>query len=191
MKIERVTYYILFLFTLALSTYLLSISFQYFLSGATTVNKYDLGLGQLSNHNPKCTWLADDENIQGVINPFLRKDIKKSYLDAWGILNLSLRHKSNLGLEENFTDTKVDILSRQLSSRDTIIRDDLDHNLQLHFLSYDKQVVSFTDRAVILQTTIKAGPQTIRKIDTSDYKIVMTLNDGKWRVNKFVRTKRS
>ena len=101
------------------------------------------------------------------------------------------RHKSNLGLEENFTDTKVDILSRQLSSRDTIIRDDLDHNLQLHFLSYDKQVVSFTDRAVILQTTIKAGPQTIRKIDTSDYKIVMTLNDGKWRVNKFVRTKRS
>ncbi len=190
MKLERVTYYVFFLLTLAGSTYLLSIVLQFFLSGAKTVNKYDLGLGQLSNHNPECTWLPDDEDIKGVINPFLRKDIKKAYLDAWGILNLSLKHESDLGLAENFTDTKVDILSRQLSSQDTIIRDDLEHNLQLHFLSYDKQVASFTDRAAVLQTTVKSGPNSLSKRDTSDYKVVMTLNDGKWRVNKFVRTRK-
>jgi len=152
-------------------------------------NKYDLGLNQLSTHNPVCKWLADDSDIKGKMNPYLRKEIEESYLDSWGILNLSIRHKTDLGLRENFTDKKAKQLTGMLSSQDSIIREDRSHNLHLHFISYDKQVVSFTDKDVVLSTHIKSISGSILKMDTSDYKVIMTLNDGKWRVNKFIRIK--
>lgn len=187
MKLSRLPYYLLFLFILIVIIWILSSVFHYFHSGAKPENKYDLGLNQLATHQPKVNWLKDDKDIKGTMNPYLRKDIEDAYTDAWGILNLSIKHKTDLGLAENFSETKVYQIKEHLSSRDSILRDDQVHNLKLHFISYDKQVVSFTDYNMVMETKIKNLENTISRTDKANYKVLMTLNDGKWRVNKLLR----
>lgn len=187
MKASRLPYYFIFISILIGIVWILSSVFQYFHTGAKPINKYDLGLNQLAFHQPTVNWLKDDKDIKGTINPYLRKDIESAYLDAWGILNLSIKHKTDLGLAENFTEKKVKQIAEQLDSRDSILREDKVHNLKLHFISYDKQVVSFTDRGMQMETTIKSLEDNIYLEDKSNYKVLMTLNDGKWRINKMLR----
>lgn len=174
---------------LSVVIYGLASIFSYFHSSTGTVNKYDVGLSQLAHHTPPVTWLPDDPDIKGEINPYVRKEIEQSYIDAWGILNLSIQHQADLGLKENWSDRKTKQLTNTFTSSATIIREDLNHNINLHFISYDKQVVSFTDERVGLSTRIEHKGYVTTQTDTSDYKIIMTLDDGKWRVNKFLRVR--
>ena len=174
---------------LCLCLYGLANVLSYFKSGAQEVSKYNLGVHQLSDHKPKTKWLKDDEDIKGEINPYVRKDIEQSYLDAWGILNLSLKEQKDLGLKENFTTTKVKQITENFNSNIKFIREDIEHNLKLHFISLDKQVTSFTDHSVIMKTEFIKEDTSIILHDTSTYSIVMTLQDGKWKVNKFHRRK--
>lgn len=184
---NRIIYSVMTFLVLGLSVFLLSNIIRYFHTGQTVVNKYDVGLSQLLHHDPSTKWLRDDADIKGEINKYIRKDIEEAYLDAWGILNLSIKEQVDLGLKENFTDIKAKQLSNYLKSSHPINREDKNHNLQLHFISYDKQVVSFTDKRMQLETCIvENGIKSLIK-DTSDYKVIMTLKDGKWRINKLVR----
>ncbi len=172
---------------LSLCFYGLANVLSYFKTGAQKVSKYNLGVHQLSDHKPQTKWLPDDEDIKGDINPYVREDIEKSYIDAWGILNLSLKEQKDLGLKENFSKTKVEQITNKFNASSIITREDLKHNLQLHFISLDKQVVSFTDRNVIIRSEIISENSTVILQDTSTYNIVMTLQDGKWKINKFYR----
>jgi len=158
---------------LSLCLFALANVLSYFKTGAETVNKYDLGIHQLSNHNPNLKWLTDDQDIKGEINPYIRREIEQSYKDAWGILNLSLLHQKDLGLSENFTKTKVAQITEGFSFTSSINRSDL--------------IVSFTDYKMESETLIESNGFYYSLRDTSNYKIVMTLQDGKWKVNKFYR----
>lgn len=184
---HRLVYFMISFLTMALIVFLLGNLFRYFHSNNVVVNKYDIGLSQLRNHNPPLSWLEDDPDIKGEINKYIRKEITDAYLDAWGILNLSIKEQLDLGLKENFTETKAKQLRSALKADHGIRREDLSHNLNLHFISYDKQVVSFTDKEMILQICVMDRTKKSCVMDTSDYKVLMTLNDGRWRVNKMVR----
>lgn len=165
----------------------LSKCLAYFHTGAHQVNKYDLGLNQLKDHNPELSWLEDDKDIKGEINPFIRKEIEEAYKDAWGILNLSTKNQTDLGLEENFTKTKAEQIRSNFNERSGLQKEDLSHLLKLHFISLDKQVVAFSDKKMLSQIKSTASTNVVLYKDTSSYKVVMTLNDGKWRVNKLHR----
>lgn len=172
---------------LSLCFYGLANVLSYFKTGAQKVSKYNLGVHQLSDHKPQTKWLQDDADIKGDINPYIREDIEKSYINAWGILNLSLKEQKDLGLKENFSTTKVAQIIKNFNASSKILREDLEHNIQLHFISLDKQVVSFTDRNAITRTEIITENSTAILRDTSSYNVVMTLQDGKWKINKFYR----
>lgn len=159
----------------------------YFKTGAKKINKYDAGVRLLDNHNPIVTWLSDAKDIGGTINPYLRKEIQEDYLDAWGILHLSLNNQKDLGLEENFSAQKARQIRSSIQGNFKVTKEDLKHHLKLHFLSYDKQVASLTDYGAVIRTSVITNNKTATYYDTSDIKIIMTLNDGKWRVDKFVR----
>lgn len=172
---------------LGLCLFALASVLSYFNTGAEEISKYDLGVHQLSDHNPQVTWLADDKNIKGEINQYTRTEIEESYIDAWGILNLSIANQEDLGLSENFTKTKVSQIKESFYSNSSINRSDLNHNLKLHFISYDKQIVSFTDFNMEMETNLTSTNYQYTYRDTSSYAIVMTLQDGKWKINKFQR----
>ncbi len=181
----RWPYAIILLLILCLSVAALSKVLSYFKSGADANNIYELGHQLLSTHQPKIDWLNDDTNIGGEINQYIREEITQAYSDAWGILNKSMAEAKDLGLKENFTELKTKRLGRNISSTTPIIRDDLSHKLQLHFISLDRQVASFSD--VEATSTIKIPAHNISYADTSAYAVVMTLSDGKWQINKLQR----
>ena len=159
----------------------------HFKTGADQTNIYDLGLNLLENHNPEIKWLPDDSDIGGDINEYLREEISDSYSDAWGILNLSMAEGRDLGLRENFTERKTRIIQEAITSSQPVYRSDLKHLLKLHFISLDRQVVSFSDHKAISEITTLNNK--VIYSDTSSYQVVMTLDDGKWRINKMVRRK--
>lgn len=152
-------------------------------------NLYAIGQDLLLDHKPTINWLADDPDIKGEMNKYLRKEIEEAYSDAWGILNLSLKEKKDLGLSENFTEAQLPKITSAFFSPHTIDRQDLNHDLQLNFVSLDKKIISLAASNCITETKIVHSASEIITQDTAAYKIVMTLDDGKWRINKLIRTK--
>jgi len=164
----------------------LSSILSYFKSGAEKTIIYDQGHKILREHNPQITWLADDNKIGGEMNNYLRTNITQGYSDAWGILNLSMAKGSNLGLSENFTEQQVEQLINVIHPHNKVIKKDLSHLLKLHFVSLDKQVVSFSDKKMVTQVLLPESAN-LTLLDSSEYKVLMLLDDGKWRVDKLIR----
>ena len=184
----RLFYITITVMTLLLAIILVSRILGYVHSGAITESTYELGIAQLKNHNPSMKWLEDDSNIEGTMTKFLRKEIAEAYSDAWGLLNLSIVENKDLGLVGYYTKPKIDAIN-SISYEEGLItkRTDLSHQMKLHFISLDNQVISFTDYDVVLETTYTGTNKPITVRDTSDYRIIMTRNDGRWLVNKLVR----
>lgn len=186
-KVSRILPSILLAGIFILVTFTFSRVLAHFKNVIDSPNLYAIGQDLLQDHKPTLNWLSDDPDIKGEMNKYLRKEIAQAYSDAWGILNLSLKEKKDLGLSENFTEAQIPKIISSFSSLHIIDRTDLHHDLQLHFVSLDKKIISFTDRKCVIETKIKNSSSEIITQDTSEYKIVMTLDDGKWRVNKFIR----
>lgn len=184
---DRIIAALIALLVASIFIFAISSILTYFKTGAKKLNKYDAGISLLDEHNPKTTWLPDALNLGGEINPYVRESLQEAYIDAWGILHLSLKNQKDLGLRENFSDLKSQQIVESFTSSSKLIKEDLNHNLKLHFISKDKQVASLTDYAAIVKTSVLTENGIVEYFDTSDYKIILTLNDGKWRVNKFHR----
>ena len=168
-------------------TFLYSLSrlLAYFNSGAED-NIYYLSEEIFDSPDSEVTWLEDDDYIKGEINKYIRLDISKAYARAWHIRDLTLYHQKDLGLIEHFTPSLIDKITDSYSnmSSDSIKTQRINHHLKLHFISYDKQSVSFTDidseRSIIVGST--SDYDTLHF--SSSYDIVMTLDDGRWRIRQ-------
>lgn len=186
-KYRRLSHILLAITAMAIVVCMLSSILSYFHTGTSEINKYDKGISMLDNHDPETIWLEDDYDIGGNINEYIRKDIEDAYTDAWGILNLSIKEKTDLGLTERFSDEMVQKIIPTLDIEQPLLREDLIHKLKLHFISLDKQVISITDKDMVMSTTISENGHQNTIKDTSDYKVIMTLSDGKWKIHKLVR----
>ena len=179
-------FYLLFTcVTLVMAVILVSRILGYVHSGAASENTYELGIAQLKNHNPQMEWKEDDLDVRGEMTEYI--ELTQAYSDAWGMLNLSIIENKDLGLEGYFTKPKIEAINKLEYDGMITDRSDLNHNMKLHFISYDNQVVSFTDSDVVVETTVDVNGNSVTLKDTSDYRIVMTRNDGRWLVNKLVR----
>ena len=187
--ISRILAAIILVCFLVLLLFTLSKVFASFKGATNVVNIYKKVSSEFDHHHPYFKWLPDGENIVGKINPFLRSDISKAYLRSWASANLSIRDQKDLGLAEHYTDEMRSKITQYFDGDyDNVIESiDLNHELELHFISFDKQVVSFTDRNVRTIQRIKNEVQTPIQEEVFNYNVVMTLDDGKWRINKMVR----
>ena len=187
--IFRIIAAILLVCLLSFLLFIFSKVFASFRGSTNVVNIYKKVSSEFDHHHPYFKWLSDDEDIVGKINPFIRQDVQKAYLRSWASANLSIRDQRDLGLIEHFTDEMREKITQYFDEdhKSVIENIDLNHELQLHFISFDKQVVSFTDRNVRTIQRIKKNRQTPVVEEVYNYKVVMTLDDGKWRVNKMKR----
>lgn len=127
------------------------------------------------------TWLEDDSNIPGKLHPHLRLTIENAYGKARQILNLSNQQKRDLGLKDHFTKPMISkIKSAWNDNQITPTINTINHNLKLHFVSFDKTVISFSDLNTI--DSISINDQHHKQ--TKSYGITMLLEDGYWRIDK-------
>ncbi len=157
----------------------------YYKQGAEAEPMLHLTKDLLTSHHPEVAWLPDSKNLEGEINMYLRASISEAYAESWHMANLCLKNKSELGLADYFGERLAEAQKAAFPSNDTKIeRVDLKHHLKLHLLSLDKRLVAFSDSAVWLKKSIQShpeGPAIVQDFQHS-YSVIMTLEDGRWRV---------
>lgn len=118
------------------------------------------------------------------LNEYLRKEIAEDYLKAWQLKNL---HTDISGLSNtNYLDERIVEKSQNLHVADQLDNAkqiDLSHHLDLHFISLDRSIVSFTDKEVSLLSRIEYKDGSISYFrDTCQFEVLMRLTDGSWKI---------
>ena len=159
--------------------------YSYFKTGA---NNIDLALKiqkEALIHDPIYTW-NNDKNEGVELDEYTRQKIQDAYTAAWYILNRSNAEQKNLGLEDKFSKKMVNKITKHYEPGSSFLhnRVDLEHHINLHLFSYDRQIVSFSDQDIKLASVFKNHSSSASELmlDTLNFDIVMGLEDGYWKV---------
>ena len=150
-----------------------------------------------SYHVPMVEWDQPKEARGRLLEEYDNDKITLAYRNAWYFLNEALRKKSSVGLEDFFSENQIEEIELLIDTDNDYTEDrvDLEHNIDMHLFSIDKQVVAFKDSNIRIKRKIYKKQQLLIEEEIyKSYEVVMTLADGKWRVlhmkeveNDFVR----
>lgn len=173
--------FILFLLGMVLACSLL---WSYFHTGARPGDALHISQELRQEHTPSVSW--SDRGAEGIsgLDVYTRAEVEKRYIQAWELANLY--HEGNYnGLEDLFADSIRVQLENSIDhqSEQRIHRIDLRHNLELVHFSIDHQVIAFRDKGVIIKERLFENEDLINEWEIrKDYEVMMTLDDGRWRV---------
>ncbi len=163
----------------------------YLSTGADRSNMLHLDVKRTEVYLPELNW----ESLENPGRPMEMQtlgDLQKDYLDAWYVRNVAYQTNQPYGIEDYYTDSaRVNLFSliEWNKSQDIHIESTtLNHSPFLDFYSADGQLVSFTDKQVVQYQKIYKNNELIATVqDTSDYQVVMLLEDGFWRIRHQVK----
>jgi len=177
---------------LSLMVWVCSTTLFYFRTGAEWGPPADYNFNTLTQHAPEAQWVKFIPDQGLTLDTFLRKELAQSYLTAWQALNYGYRTKNTTIIKDHYAETQWAYLQGliQQQSDYQVEQADLSHNLYLHTFSLDKQLAAFSDRGVRIKKKIsRVEPlKTIYSdIQEADFDVVMTLDDGNWRIRHLQR----
>lgn len=180
------------LLMLALVVWLMSTVMVYFRTGAEWGLPADFSPNALLEYAPRANWVQAVPVFGEAPDTFQLQQIERGYLEAWQALNLALRTRDTTILKDHFAETVRPELQQLISQQEGywIEQADLSHRLSLHTFALDKQLAAFQDRGVRIKKRIIAqeGEQYIYSgVQSADFDVVMTLDDGKWRIRHLQR----
>lgn len=166
----------------------------YFNSGADRKTALNIPPNMPETHVPSIEWLPDDAETGRKMEDFTRNEIVRDYIRGWYQQQLSYASSQSIGLKEYFTPSALPkVVNNILKLKNDgfqLHQTDLQHHINLHFYSADGQIVSFTDKQLMIKQRLYKK-DTKEKIftneTTNDYDVVMLLDDGFWRVKNFLR----
>lgn len=136
-------------------------------------------------HEPVFSWTLENEKEGIELDPFTQKLIEDAYRSAWYLMNKSIHTKIDMGMEDHLSKKMIARILKNLENENSHVdeRVELNHNIDLHLFSYDRQLVSFSDNYVQTHRKLTSDDGTIvRSIDTSHFDVVMGLEDGYWKL---------
>lgn len=165
--------------------------FSYLNSGADRSTMLHTDIKKVDQYLPKIDWSPltnegrpmDSENL---------KAIQSDYLDAWYVRHVAYKTNSTLGIEDYYTDHARENLYRfidQNNSEDIKVESTtLEHHLTLEFFSEDGQMVVLSDDNVVeYKRVFKQGYLVFETEEQSNYKVILLLEDGFWRIRHMVK----
>lgn len=166
----------------------------YFNSGADRSTLLNVPAILPETHVPKIKWLEDDAEIGREMEDYSRQIIMRDYIRGWYAQNISYMRNEPSGLKEYFTPaafTKVLFELKKIEKSNLQLQQtDIQHHIKLHFYSADGQIVSFTDKQLLLKQRIydkETGVKVYSSEVLADYDVIMYLDDGYWRVKNCLR----
>jgi hypothetical protein len=160
----------------------------FFNTGGSKADMLKTAVYQSDGFTPKVNWLPDINNKGREMEDFNRALIATEYVRALNQRSRALLSYSDEGLKEYYTlNARTNVFSQvnNVESRKiNVEKVELNHNLKLHFYSADGQLVSFTDFDVKSHLKVKYQDDDYVYFlrDTTDYLVVMQLDDGYWRI---------
>ena len=165
--------------------------YSYFKTGATPTDLLTAAQKERLVHDPIYTW--DITNVkEGVeLDIYTQQKIQDAYTAAWYILNKSNTEQNDLGIADKFSKQMADKITKQYETNSDIREErvDLDHHIDLHLFSYDRQLVAFRDHQVKVMRKMNDPEQVKSPLigDTLTFDIVMGLEDGYWKIFEMVQ----
>ena len=169
------------------SVYLLSQVYSYFNSGADPKNILNLSKDVYSIHKPSVTWQEEDLVVGLKMDKYEKQKIEENYLLAWHMMNIGLKQRAFSQLEDFFSDSLIVKMKDHLNT--SLLYEyeqlDLEHNIYPKFQAIDKQLLIFEDKCVKVKkrlTNIETGTVVYNDVEFNNYKIAMSLDDGRWQI---------
>ena len=138
---------------------------------------------------PEVTW----ESIENPGRPMEKANlasIEEDYLDAWYVKNRAFYTGEDAGIFDHYTERArgkvLDLLALNNETNTYIEGTTLTHYLSVEFYSADGTLVVLTDRNVTgVERVFKNEQFLVERSFNNDYKIILLLEDGFWRVRHF------
>ncbi|MDX6192003.1 cellulase family glycosylhydrolase [Flavobacterium sp. Fl-318] len=163
----------------------------YLNSGADRSSMLHLEKETSDTYLPKVTWETFKNQGRRMENQTIQK-IEKHYLFSYVIKNNALKNNVNDGIDDYFTESSrkqlEQIIAYNKAKKISIQSTTIEHHASLDFYSEDGQQVVFTDKNVVEFQNIYQDNKLITSVrDTANYKVLMLLEDGFWRIRHYVR----
>ncbi|MDH3697189.1 MAG: cellulase family glycosylhydrolase [Flavobacteriaceae bacterium] len=137
--------------------------------------------------------LGSHTNEGRPIDTAAAENLIRDYLNAWYTRNEALRYNDPLLMRDYYTDSAYAKLKRLIdlnkNSEVSIQQTTLAHSISIDFYSEDGKLATLSDSNVEVYKQIwkKDGLQVESK-DTSNYRVVLFLEDNSWRIRHMQRT---
>ena len=161
----------------------------YLNTGADRASMLHLDPKRENYYVPEVIW-ESIENPGRPLEPANQEKIEQDYLDAWYVKNQALFTGEDAGIYDHYTKSaraKVrELITYNKKEKISIESTTLRHNISLEFYSADGTVAVLTDRNVIGTEQIYQNEKFVLQQDFNhDYRIILLLEDGFWRVRHF------
>ena len=143
---------------------------------------------------PEITW--DTSNYEGrPMEEQSLKEIERDYLNSWYVKNLALGTNKKYGVDDYYTDSaRVNIyntIAYNEAHKLYFTSTTINHEPELLFYSADGQLVVFNDHNVAAYSESYENEVLLdRSVDTSNYRVLMLLEDGFWRIRHIQKGRR-
>ncbi|MGB5237664.1 MAG: cellulase family glycosylhydrolase, partial [Flavobacteriaceae bacterium] len=136
--------------------------------------------------------LEDGNNEGRAIDSTVFEKLQRDYLNSWYTRNEALKYNDPILLKDYYTDSAYVKLKRIIelnrSKGVSVEQTTLSHRISLDFYSADGRIAVISDRNVELFRKLYKDGQTVNKSkDTSNYQVVLFLEDNFWRIRHFLR----
>ncbi len=161
----------------------------YLNTGADRSKMLHLDVTSEHHYIPEVTWLSI-ENPGRPIEITNQQKIEEDYLDAWYVKNIAFFTGNDAGIFDHFTASareKIrELLAHNVATKTYIENTTLSHNITLEFYSADGTLAVLTDRNVKgVERIFKDDQFVTERTFNNDYKIILLLEDGFWRIRHF------
>lgn len=184
--IIRVVVIILYLLILGLIIFGISSVFSYLNTGADRSKILHTEIKKVEYYLPKVEWTSIVNEGRPLDEQTL-KNIEGDYLDAWYVRQVALKVNKMEGVFDYYTehareDIKT-IIDYNKQAKVQIESTTLSHQIKVDFFSADGKLIALTDENVVEYKRVFKSKEVVSELkETSNYQIIMLLEDGFWRI---------
>ncbi|WP_298767163.1 glycoside hydrolase family 2 TIM barrel-domain containing protein [uncultured Polaribacter sp.] len=180
-----------YVFICAILVFLISGILSYLNTGADRSSLLHTQIKKEQVYTPELKWKKDGNQGRPISDQVLAA-VESNYLDAWYIKQLAYRENTKTGIADFYTKNArknlFSIIDENAKNETYIEATTLSHEPDVLFYSEDGQLVVLEDKAVVEHKKIfQHKTQVLAITEQSDYKHILLLEDGFWRIRHSVR----
>lgn len=171
--------------------FLISSAFTYLNTGADRSRMLHTEVAKETLYLPKMNWTTLQNEGRKMDSQTLLK-IEQDYLNAWYVKQRVYKTHQPAGIDDYYTESArkniLDFVAQQQQQNVFVNATTLSHQPTVEFFSEDGQLVVLTDNNVVEYKQVYQGETLVLETtEKADYKIVLLLEDGFWRIRHLVK----
>ncbi len=176
---------------ISLLIFLISSAFTYLNTGADRSKMLHTEVQKAEIYLPKMNWI-DDGNEGRKLDVQTLAKIEKDYLAAWYVKHVAYKTNQTTGIDDYYTESArenlMDFIVQNQQQSIFVDATTLSHQPNIEFFSEDGQLIVLKDENVVeYKQLYQDGKFVLETTETANYKAILLLEDGFWRIRHLVK----